>query len=328
MWRELVITDGAAGNVRQAEALAAALAEVGAAEAGAGVAVRWPAPWSWLAPRLIGRGPRWPRALADAMAAVGAAPGGAAPDDDGALDAAARARPPLLAIGCGRAAALATRLLRRRHGARAVQILAPRIDPAHWDVVIAPMHDAVAGANVVQTVGSLHRITPALLAAQPKWAAADGARVMLAVGDVDVRYLRTLLAELAARPHGELLVTASRRTSEAALAVLRGYAASRAARWHEPALAAANPYLEFLANAGEIVVTPDSVNMLSEACATGVPVYVMPRADERGKLARFHATLFERGHARPLARRGAAWAPVPLREMDHVVHAVRARLGC
>ena len=78
-------------------------------------------PWRWVAPRAC-------------------CPAATTPSPDFApmLDA-----PPSLAIGCGRQAALATRLLRER-GARAVQILDPRIAAAHWDLVVAPEHDRAA----------------------------------------------------------------------------------------------------------------------------------------------------------------------------------------
>src|SRR5690606_16514870 len=99
------VSDGHAGNVRQAGALAAAM----------GLRARdWivqaRAPWRWLSPRqLPGAGAAFGAVFADALRA-----------------------PPPLAIGCGRQAALATRLLRAR-GARVVQVLDPRIDPSHWD---------------------------------------------------------------------------------------------------------------------------------------------------------------------------------------------------
>ena len=115
MW---TITDGHAGNVRQAVALVAALGEHPAHA----WTVAPQAPWRWLAPRKFpGSRLAFDREFRRALTA-----------------------PPALAIGCGRQAALATRLL-REHGARAVQILDPRIDPRHWDLVIAPEHDDVRG---------------------------------------------------------------------------------------------------------------------------------------------------------------------------------------
>ncbi|HEY0505058.1 MAG TPA: ELM1/GtrOC1 family putative glycosyltransferase, partial [Lysobacter sp.] len=90
------LTDGHAGNVRQAEALAAALDDPFRA-----CTLSPRAPWRWLAPRRL---PGARRAFGDDFA---------------------RGPVPALAIGCGRQAALATRLLRER-GVKAVQILDPR----------------------------------------------------------------------------------------------------------------------------------------------------------------------------------------------------------
>ena len=97
------ISDGRAGNARQAEALASALADGGAVST---LALDPRAPWRWLSPRRL---PGAETAFGAGFAAL--------------LDAT-----PGLAIGCGRQAALATRLLRER-GWRTVQILDPRIEP-------------------------------------------------------------------------------------------------------------------------------------------------------------------------------------------------------
>src|SRR5690606_32833239 len=116
-----VLSDGAAGNEKQALALAHAL---GFRPRVFTLATR--APWRWFAPRL----------LPGARHAFGV-------EFSNALNG---PWPPL-AIGCGRQAALATRCIRREsNGAvRTVQILDPRIDPAHFDLVIAPRHDGLTG---------------------------------------------------------------------------------------------------------------------------------------------------------------------------------------
>src|SRR5690606_40517998 len=124
------LSDGRAGNARQSDALAAAL---GGPTRTLTLAPR--APWRWFAPRR----------LPGAEGAFGHEFGRALP------------APPAVAVGCGRQAALATRLLRAR-GARAVQILDPRIDPRHWDAVVAPEHDGLSGANVITLLGSLHPV--------------------------------------------------------------------------------------------------------------------------------------------------------------------------
>ncbi|WP_029561634.1 ELM1/GtrOC1 family putative glycosyltransferase, partial [Xanthomonas oryzae] len=132
------LSDGRAGNARQAEALARALQSEGFQA----IHLQPKAPWRWAAPRQ----------LPGAQQAFGA-------PFDRQLQ-----QPPALAIGCGRQAALATRLLRGR-GSRSVQILDPRLDPRHWDLLVVPEHDALRGGNVLTLLGSLHPVDDAWLAA-------------------------------------------------------------------------------------------------------------------------------------------------------------------
>ncbi|KAG4972170.1 hypothetical protein JHK85_038591 [Glycine max] len=60
-----------------------------------------------------------------------------------------------------------------------------------------------------------------------------------------------------------------------------------------------NPHMGHLAWADAFVVTADSVSMISEACSTGKPVYIMGAELCRWKFTEFHKSLRERGVARP-----------------------------
>lgn len=305
-----VISDGAAGNERQALALASAL-EVPARV----LALPLRAPWAWFAPRRI--------------------PGGRL-----ALDARDRAgfeAPwPELAIGCGRGAALLTRMLRRLSAGAcySVQILDPRIDPRHWDAVVAPSHDGLAGANVLTTLGSLNPVDDAWLAsgreAFSDFAALPRPRIALLVGGPrrgiefnDALATRLLATVRAVAAGGSVLATVSRRTPAAFAAQLHGaLAAFPGVFWNG---VGTNPYPGLLGWADRIIVTPDSVNMLSEACATGVPVHTATGAALPEKLARFHAALRERGllTAPDEARTGVP----PLRETQAIAAQLRERIA-
>ncbi|MEO6264510.1 MAG: mitochondrial fission ELM1 family protein [Luteimonas sp.] len=307
------LSDGHAGNVRQAAALAHAL--------GIGSARSWTLkprlPWRWLAPH------RWP----GSEYAFGA-------DFAGAL-----AAPPRLAIGCGRQAALATRLLRAQ-GAKSVQILDPRIDPRHWDLVIAPQHDGLRGANVISLLGSLHPVDDLWLArARADFAAfADLPRprtaLLLGGSSRHVRFermafevLATKLEAALAHDGGSVLVTTSRRTPRELRDVLRHrYVETPGLTWLDPQ-DGDNPYPGLLAWADRIVCSPDSVNMISEACATDVPVHVFDPARARGPLRAFLDSLLARGRIRALDRTLAPFDVQPLRETARVAAEVRARLG-
>lgn len=306
------ISDGRAGNARQAMALALALDAAAREHA---LAPR--APWRWCAPRLL--------------------PGADAAFGDGF--AASLARLPALAVGCGRQAALATRLLQRR-GARVVQVLDPRIDTKHWNLVVAPDHDRMRGDNVVTLLGSLNPVDDAWLerarAEFPMPGAFEGPRTALLVGGptsqapYDRRELSAWLDAIdavLARDGGALLVSASRRTPARHRARLRERCAGRAALLWLDERDGANPYAGVLAWADRIVCTPDSVNMVSEAAATRAPVFVADPGIAQGRLRLFVDALAARGRIRPLDGAMAPFHAEPLRETARVAAEVRRRLG-
>lgn len=284
-----VVSDGAAGNLRQALALARAM---GVADEPRSIALRQP--WDWLAPRL----------LAGAGTAIRFGDGG-------------RPTPPwpALAIGCGRRAALLTRLLKARSAGRCftVQILDPRIRTDAFDLVVAPRHDAVAGTNLITTTGSLNPVDAAWLhearlrfaglaeLPRPRTAVLVGASN--AAQRLDEAYFAALLQRLGAQQAaagGSFLVTLSRRTPVSLQPSLRrAFAAFPGLFWAGPD-DGDNPYAGLLAWADRIVVTPDSVNMLSEAAATGVPVATFAPVPIGGKFARFHEVLRAEGRLQAL----------------------------
>jgi mitochondrial fission protein ELM1 len=316
-----VITDGAMGNERQALALAGAMGLAPVVHR-----IRLRAPWRWSAPKLTAG---VQLALPDAQLR-------------------ALTRPwPLLAIGCGRHAALITRSLRQWSGGATftVQILDPRVDLGHFDLVIAPRHDSLQAWNVIQTLGALNPIDDAWL----DRAAAEFAtlcqlpqpRTALLVGGprrglgLDDAWFERLIGELERwreRDGGSLLITASRRTPAAWRERLRAAFRSGCTCFWGGAEDGTNPYPGYLAVADRIVVTPDSVNMLSEACATGVPVFTSLPAVVPVKLAAFHAELADQGWLHDIhvadvdVNRSTLRQPAPLREIAAVASKVWHRI--
>lgn len=309
-----IVTDGAAGNLRQARALAQAM-RVQADFLRAGVR----GPWAWSAPRMTS-------GLRFGVAAE--------------LRQRLHAPWPALVIGCGRGGALVTRWLRSASGGKTftIQILDPRVDPRHFDLVVAPRHDALEGANVIQTIGALNPVDEDWLAAglarftmlaqlpRPHTAVLiGGARRGL---DMDGVWFDTFLSRinrLVERDGGSVLVSTSRRTADAWRRISRERLRADCVHfWNGPA-DGENPYPGYLAAADRLVVSPDSVNMLSEACATGKPVFTLLPDSARGKLTYFHAELRAQGWLHALDADvdfSTLPKPPPLRELAAVASKV------
>ena len=212
---------------------------------------------------------------------------------------------PDLVIASGRRSTPIARWIRRRSGGRTrlVHIGRPWAPLKHFDLIVStPQYHLPKAPNVLHNVLSLSRVDPRRLEqAAATWAPrlADLPRPMIALivgGDARPYVLdRAAAAELgraandlAADPGGSLLVTTSRRTRPDAVAALFAAISVPCFR-HDWAAGGENPYFAFLALAESLIVTGDSASMLSEACATGKPLWVFglsERPDFRMRLVR------------------------------------------
>ena len=125
---------------------------------------------------------------------------------------------------------------------------------------------------------------------------------------------------------GSVMATTSRRTGEEATEALA--AGLRRClhvlyRWGEPD---ENPYRGFLASADAIVVTADSISMISEACATPAPVFVALGELAGPRHKRLIASLARAKHVRPLSDRLEVWHREPLDETGRIAAEIRRRI--
>jgi len=247
---------------------------------------------------------------------------------------------PDLLISTGRLSIPAPLYVKQASGGRTftVQLQDPVIAPSNFDLVVVPEHDELRGPNVMTTRGGLHRVTPDMLqrAAEnfaPQIAHLPSPRIAVLIGGSSGAYRLTpkemmplvaKLVGLAKTSGGSLLVTPSRRTGADNLAVLEGaLSAMPAYLWNGQG---SNPYYGMLGLADYILVTADSVNMVSEACSTGKPVYVIELPGGSAKTRRFHDSLRRDGLTRPFEDRLESWSYKPLDEVRRVAERVREML--
>jgi mitochondrial fission protein ELM1 len=251
---------------------------------------------------------------------------------------------PSLVISAGRRSAPVALWLRAHYGCKLVHCMSPGIGGLFrkdlFDLLVIPAHDRPAPApNVIPVFGAAHRVSPMSLAqAELAWrerlAHLPHPRIVLLVGGpvrgigmqpAAAHDLGRAVAQLAVSLRGSVLATTSRRTGDEAseaLATGLGPAMHVLYRWGEPD---ENPYMGFLATADAVVVTADSVSMISEACATEAAVYVALPEQGGNRHRAFIESLVQAGQVRPFVHSLAPWARTPLDEAGRIAEEVRRR---
>jgi mitochondrial fission protein ELM1 len=303
-----ILSEGLAGL--QAQALG--LAEAGGLTPEVRV-LRPRAPWKWIAARL------WPRPLSVVAGSL-------------------RAPLPDLVIGCGGMAAAVLAALRAK-SRRVVQVQNPRMNIGRFDLIVANRHDELSGPNVILTRTALHRVTPERLAAEAarwrdRFASLPRPLVAVLLGGNNGRYrldaatgakLAADLAMMMRRDKVGVMVTPSRRTDPVVTAVvadavtpLGGYV------WDGEG---DNPYFGMLALADLIVVTQDSVSMISEAAATTAPVVVAELPGRSRRQGLFLKLMCDEDRVRLFDGRFSPWRVTPMNDTQEAAATMRQRLG-
>ncbi|KAJ9188650.1 hypothetical protein P3X46_000025 [Hevea brasiliensis] len=274
---------------------------------------------------------------------------------------------PLLVIASGRDTISVASSIKRlaSDNVFVVQIQHPRSHLNRFDLVITPRHDYYPltpqaqeqvpwflrkwitpreppDGHVVLTVGALHQIDfAALRVAASTWhdefAPLPKPLLVVNIGgptrccrygtDLAKQLTANLLSVLASC--GSVRISFSNRTSEKVSNIVFKELGNnpKVYIWDgkEP-----NPHMGHLAWADAFVITADSVSMISEACSTGKPVYVMGSERCTWKLSDFHKSLKERGVVRPFTGSediSESWSYPPLNDTAQAAHRVHAALA-
>ncbi|KAG2299965.1 hypothetical protein Bca52824_036437 [Brassica carinata] len=274
---------------------------------------------------------------------------------------------PLVVIACGRDTVSIASSIRRlaSDNVFVVQIQHPRSHLNRFDMVITPRHDYYPLSleaqeqvprfmrrwitpreppqdHVVLTTGALHGIDYATLrksasAWHDEFASLPKPLVVVNIGwprrncrygaDLAKQLTDALLSVLGSC--GSVRIALSYRTPEKVSRVIFKELGDnpKVFIWNgqEP-----NPYMGHLAWGDAFVVTADSVSLISEACSTGKPVYVIGADHCKWKIADFHKSLRERGVVRSftgLEDMSESWSYPPLNDTAEAAMRVRSALA-
>lgn len=313
-----VVTDGKTGTENQCLGLAAAM---GLRPVVKRVQLR--APWRWVTPYLRGL-----EKFAFSTAGDSITP----PFPD-------------ILIASGRRALPASFYIKKANPKTfVIQLQDPHCAPHLFDLLIVPEHDRVRGPNVLTTLGALHRVTPEVLQFEANkwrglWAELPAPYVSVLVGGPNAIYefdettAATLVRDLRAllqNYRGSLLITCSRRTPLALQQTIRqelanaGPYAKRAWLWDNTG---ANPYFGMLGVAEHIVVTADSVSMISEAATSGKPIHIIGLKGGSPKFNRFYQALSDHGATRNFSLPLAEYTYEPLYETKRIAELVWSKIN-
>jgi len=124
---------------------------------------------------------------------------------------------------------------------------------------------------------------------------------------------------------GSVLATASRRTGAPATEALSAALADMPHILHRWGDVGPNPLLGILAWAELLVVSGDSVSMLSEALVTPAPLFIAPLGGEGRRHLALHESLYAARQARPLSAAPAPFARDALDEVGRIAAEIAAR---
>lgn len=249
-------------------------------------------------------------------------------------DAASFAPPyPDIAFAAGRRTLPALRALKRASGGRTFTVYfnRPATGLGAADLIVAPRHDGLKGANVLAPLTPPNRVTAERLAQaraapDPRIDALPRPRVAMLLGDAsgivqDLDYIATVFLAAGAG----VMATPSRRTDDATRAKIRSALAEPGGWFWDGD--GENPYFSILANADRIIVTGDSVNMVGEAVATGVPVHVVEPYVTRRKLDAYLSALEKAGAAQIWRGRFDDWTYAPINSTPEIARRIAQSYG-
>lgn len=246
---------------------------------------------------------------------------------------------PNLIIAAGRKAIPIARYIKSENPSSFVCFLQnPKAFHTNFDLIAAPDHDQMNGHNIIKTTGASNSITDKKLNKE-KDKIKDNIsnmpkeKIAFIIGGNSnthkmTKEITSKLCDEIVRLSNKygIMITASRRTGEENLKILKEKTTNinNCYLWDGNGY---NPYISFLANADHIVVTNDSVSMISEACSTGKPVHIYELEGGSKKFEIFYKNLTKNNSAKFYNGNLEYFTPTKLNDAQIVADKIKEMLG-
>ena len=190
-------------------------------------------------------------------------------------------------ISCGRKSVIPSIHLKNIANKKVfnIHIQDPKVNLNHFDLIVAPEHDAIEGENVISTKGAIHYLTENEISENKDYLNSfikkDERKIWALIMGGPTKYYQYSrenikaifenLNSLNKQNNFQLVVIPSMRTPKNIIQYAKDYFGEN----HTVIIDVdKKAYLSVLAISEKIVVTCDSSSMISEAALTGKPIYV------------------------------------------------------
>ena len=245
---------------------------------------------------------------------------------------------PNLIISCGRKSVIPSILLKKKNPKIfTIHIQDPKVSFKNFDAIIAPEHDSLKGDNVYSSKGAIHYITDVEISKAKNYLKdkVKGQKIVsLILGGPNKYYsfdedqLKEVFDKIKSNfisNDYKVIVIPSIRTPKASIDLAFkefdgfGYVVSSVDK---------QAYLSAFALANNVVVTCDSTSMISEAAASGKPIYVahMKAKKNNYRFKRFFDLFKEIGITRDLGEKLESWTYNKHNEAERIATIIKDKI--
>ena len=245
-------------------------------------------------------------------------------------------------ISCGRKSVIPSIHLKNTANKKVfnIHIQDPKVNLNHFDLIVAPEHDAIEGENVISTKGAIHYLTENEISENKDylnsfikkderkiWALIMGGPTKYyEYSRENIKAIFENLNNLNKQNNFQLVVIPSMRTPKNIIQYAKDYFGQNHTVIETIDKKA---YLSALAISEKIVVTCDSSSMISEAALTGKPIYVAnisPKKNDK-RFQRFRNLFKELNITRILGEEIENWNYQKLDETNRVANIIKQKIN-
>ena len=220
-----------------------------------------------------------------------------------------------------------------------IHIQDPKVDFNHFNLIVAPEHDAVKGQNVISTKGAIHYLTDQEIIKNKDYLNSfikkDQRKICSLIlggptkyydySSKNIKNIFSILNDLLRKNDFQLIVIPSMRTPKNSIDLAKEYFGENHTIINSVDKKA---YLSALSISQNIVVTCDSSSMISEAALTGKPIYVAnipPKRNDK-RFQKFRNLFRELNIIRNLGEEEENWSYQKLDETHRVAKMIKQKI--